>query len=116
MPRMRSLIVGIVAVAALGLTACSANDLEAQDDNSQTLSGSVQTQIDEAVANAMQWSGSTQAVIGVWTGSGDYVRGYASEGASDVDANTLFRGAQVTQPALCALLLDMVDSGELSLD
>lgn len=110
------MLLGALAVLSLTVTGCASNDLVAEDDAVATLPSASQAQIDEAVTTAMELSGSTQAVIGVWTPSGDYVRAYTTQGAPEVDGNALFRGAQTTQPALCALLLDMVDAGELTLD
>lgn len=78
-----------------------------------TLPDASATRIDEAIATAMAQSGSTEAVVGVWGSDGNaYVRGYG-EG---VDANTKIRGAQATQPVMCALLLDLADTGRIDLD
>lgn len=60
----------------------------------------------------MELSGSTEAVVGVWSGDGDYVRGYGD----GIDGSALIRGAQATQPVMCALLLDLVDQGHIDLD
>nr|WP_279550081.1 serine hydrolase [Leucobacter weissii] len=69
--------------------------------------------IDEAIAEAMELSGSTAAVVGVWQGDeAAYVQGFGD----GVTANSAIRSAQATQPAMCALLLDLVDSGQLTLD
>src|SRR5690606_2579219 len=63
--------------------------------------------------SAMEMSGSTSAIVGVWQSEeAAYVQGFG-EG---VDANTKFRGAQATQPVVCAALLDLVAEGELTLD
>lgn len=65
----------------------------------------------------MEYSRSTQAVVGVWSSDGDLVQAFNTEGGdSNFDANALFRGAQTTQPVVCALLLDMVATGEVTLD
>lgn len=114
--RARTATIGAIAALALVLTGCSSHEFEATDDNSQTLTASHRTAIDEAVGNAMQWSRSTQAIVGVWSSAGDYVRGYSADGATEVDGNTVFRATQTMQPVLCALLLDTVDRGVLKLD
>lgn len=78
----------------------------------KTVSAELSEAIDAAIENALTLSGSTEAVIGVWNGeSGAYVRGYG-EG---ITAATSFRGAQSTQPFMCALLLDLANKGEVSL-
>ncbi len=61
----------------------------------------------------MTQSGSTEAIVGVW-GEGDksYVRGYGD----GIGANTKIRGAQATQPVMCALLLDLAATGRIDLD
>ncbi|WP_346058637.1 serine hydrolase domain-containing protein [Leucobacter alluvii] len=70
--------------------------------------------IDDAIASAMQQSGSTEAVVGVWGNDGsEYLRGY---GDSGVDGSVSIRGAQATQPVMCALMLDLVDEGTIDLD
>lgn len=107
----------MVAASALLLTSCTSSDAKPFDDQAETLGAEQSELVSTAVQQAMTLSGSTQAVVGVWTADGELVRAYASEGAEEsFDANALFRGAQTTQPTLCALLLDMVDEGEVSLD
>lgn len=102
--------------AALLTTACTSADFDPIDDNAATLGGDRQTQIETAVTDAMQWSRSTQAAIGVWSADGEYVQAFGAEGEDTIDGNALFRGAQTTQPMLCALLLDLVADGTLELD
>lgn len=63
--------------------------------------------------SAMELSGSTQAVVGVWQKDGSaYVQGFGD----GVSANSQIRAAQAGQPVMCALLLDLVDQGRLKLD
>lgn len=114
--RTRNMFVGIIAASALALTGCTSDKEAPTTAEAATLDATTMSAIDEAVAQAMQWSRSTEAVIGVWTSSGEYVHGFSTDDASDVDANALFRGAQTTQPVMCALLLDLVAEGMLSLD
>lgn len=105
--------VSALTVAALGLTACTSNTPTTSQEDVKTVGAELAGSIDAAVENALALSGSTEAVIGVWNGdSNAYVRGYG-EGVS---AATKFRGAQATQPFECALLLDLVDEGQLKLD
>lgn len=111
--RTRVAALTLATVAALGLTACSGNGAVSSEAESNSVDAGLATRIDEAVASAMQQSGSTEAIVGVWTGSaGEYVHSYG-EGLS---ANALIRGAQATQPVMCALLLELVADGTVSLD
>lgn len=102
----------LAIAATLGLTACSGNGINIGSDAANTVDPGFAETVDGIIANALQQSGSTAAVVGVWTRGGDYVTAYG-EG---VTANSAIRGAQTTQPALCAALLDLVDNGTLSLD
>ena len=62
----------------------------------------------------MELSKSTSAIVGIWDSKGNaYVRGYGDE---SVHADTKIRAAQASQPAMCALLLDLVQDGKVSLD
>lgn len=104
---------GLIAAAALVLTGCTGDVIANGSAETKTVSDASAKRIDAAIEQAMQLSGSTEAVVGVWgTGDKAYVRGYG-EG---VDANTKIRGAQATLPVMCAALLDLVDAGELTLD
>ncbi|MGO3147520.1 MAG: serine hydrolase domain-containing protein [Leucobacter sp.] len=103
----------VLTVAALGLTACTNGDTGSNDTDVKTVSAEVASAVDDALANALTLSGSTEAVIGVWVGDdAAYVRGYGD----GVDGTTTFRAGQSSQPVMCALLLDLVAEGELSLD
>ena len=110
--RTRFAAVALLATAALGLTACTGGPAISASSDVATLDKGLASSIDDAIATAMQQSGSTEAVVGVWSGDNAYVRGYG-EG---VDGNSLIRGAQATQPVLCALLLDYVAEGTIKLD
>ena len=111
--RVRLAAVGTVAVAALGLTACTGGTVTATAGDVNTVSADFAGSIDAAVESAMQLSQSTEAVVGVWSKDGDYVRGFGGE---DVSGSTRFHGTEASQPVVCALLLDSVQRGELDLD
>lgn len=111
--RARVTTVSALAVAALTLTACTGGDGSPEPVDAATLDAGFQTSVDEAVEAAMGQSGSTGAIVGVWDGEeGEYIRGYG-EG---VDGGTQFRGAQATQPVMCALLLNLAADGKIELD
>lgn len=111
--RARLASVGALAVAALGLTACTGGDVLAPSGDVNTVSEGFSGSIDTAIESAMQLSGSTEAVVGVWSKEGEYVRAYGND---EIDGGVRFRGAQATQPVMCALLLDFVESGRVDLD
>lgn len=105
--------ISVLTVVALGLTACTSSNQTTSQEDVKTVSAELAGSIDAAVENALALSGSTEAVIGVWNGeSSAYVRGFGD----GVTAATTFRGAQSTQPFGCALLLDLVDKGQVSLE
>ena len=113
-PRTRLLAAGVLAIAALGLTACTGGGSVTSAADVNTIDSGLAESIDGAVATAMQQSGSTEAVVGVWGSDGtEYLRGYGDNG---VDGATRIRGAQATQPVMCALMLDLVDQGTIDLD
>lgn len=102
----------MLAVVGLTLTGCTSSDAGSGNSDQNTVSAELASAVDAAVENALALSGSTQAVVGVWQGDDKaYVRGYG-EG---VDAGTTFRGAQASQPVMCALLLDLVAKDQLAL-
>lgn len=111
--RARVTTLALLTAASLGLTACTGSGLGLGAAEANSVDAGLAGRIDEAVSSAMTQSGSTAAIVGVWTGSaGDYVRAYG-EG---VAANAAIRGAQATQPVMCALLLELVDDGVVALD
>lgn len=111
--RTRVAAVSLLTATALLLTGCSGNGALASDAEINSVDAALAERIDTAIASAMQQSGSTAAIVGVWTTeAGEYVHGYGD----GVTANSLVRGAQATQPVLCALLLDLVDEGVVALD
>jgi CubicO group peptidase (beta-lactamase class C family) len=111
--RTRIVATALLATAALGLTACTGGDIAAPVGDVDTIDQALASGIDEAIENAMELSGSSQAVVGIWSGEQAYVRGY---GDGDIDGSVKIRGAQATQPVMCALLLDLVDAGQIELD
>lgn len=103
----------MLAVVGLTLTACTNSSSGSGNSDQNSVSPEVSAAVDGAVENALALSGSSEAVIGVWQSDDTaYVRGYG-EGVS---AATTFRGAQASQPVMCALLLDLVAQNKLELD
>ncbi len=101
-------------MAALGLTACTGGGPLSSSGDVNTVEESLAGRIDEAISTAMEQSRSTQAIVGVWgSDDGDYVRAYGSD---EIDGGSLIRGAQATQPVMCALLLELSATSDLDLD
>ncbi|MCW2289569.1 CubicO group peptidase (beta-lactamase class C family) [Leucobacter luti] len=112
--RVRLAVVALTAAAALSLTACSGGGPLSSSGDVNTIDAGLATSIDGAIESALALSGSTEAIVGVWSGDGsEYVRGYGSD---SVDGASRIRGAQATQPVMCALLLDLVEQGRIDLD
>ena len=105
---------GIVVASALALTACTGSGGISGGGNADSLDKSVSGSIDGAIETAMQLSGSTEAIVGVWDGGENaYVHGYGNE---NLDGGSRIRAAQATRPVVCALLLDLVEQGRVTLD
>ncbi|MBK0417548.1 beta-lactamase family protein [Leucobacter sp. CSA1] len=98
----------------MGLTACTGQGSGVGSADVDTVEGAFSEQIDAAVSAAMEQSGSSAAIVGVWTGdAGEYVTAYGDE---SLDANARIRAAQASQPVACALLLDLAAQGSIDLD
>lgn len=111
--RARVAALAAISALALALTACSGAGGLTGDESVNTVDAGLADGIQSAVQNAMALSGSTAAVVGVWQGdSAAYVQGFGD----GVNANAPIRAAQASQPVICALVLDLVESGELTLD
>lgn len=104
--------ISLLAAASLSLTACTSGGFMGGDDEVNTVDAALATSVDEAIASAMQLSGSDAAIVGIWSETGEYVHGYG-EG---IVASSPIRAAQASQPVMCALLLDLVEEGKLELD
>lgn len=112
--RARAATVGLLAVAALGLSACSGSGAGITSAAADSVSDGLSGGIDEAVETAMQLSRSSTAIVGVWSAdSGEYVRSYGDE---ELDPSARIRAGQASQPVVCALVLDLAARGNLDLD
>lgn len=112
--RVRVATISVLAVVTLGLSACSSGGATAPGGDSNTVNGSLASSVDDAIATAMEQSGSTEAIIGLWGNDGsEYIRAYGSD---RISGGSPIRGAQATQPVMCALLMDLVGAGKVDLD
>ena len=110
--RTRIAVVGALAAVALGVSGCTSETAAGGNSDVNSVDAGLAESIDAAMEQALALSGSTEAVVGIWSDSGEYVRGYG-EG---VTASTRFLAAQSAQPVTCAALLDAVSAGDIALD
>ncbi|WP_119696001.1 serine hydrolase domain-containing protein [Microbacterium halotolerans] len=111
----------IAAIVAFGavLTGCSggADVVELPEQASAELPAEMTEQIDAAVTKAMQASGATGGIVGVWAPwGGEYVAGLGStaiEGGEDVTADMTFRIGDVTRAMTCDVLYGLAADGQL---
>lgn len=111
--RIRAAALAAIAVVALGLSACTGGNGPTAVEAANTVSGDVASGIEGAVAEAMELSGSTTAIVGVWQGDdAAYVQAFGD----GVTVNSPIRAGQASQPVVCAALLELVNEGALTLD
>lgn len=117
---------GAAAIAALvafgvALTGCGGTEApELPDQSSADLPSDVVDQVDSAVTSAMQASGSSGALVGIWTPwGGEYVAGLGStavEDGEDVTTDMSFRIGNVTRSMTCDVLYGVAADGRVSVD
>jgi D-alanyl-D-alanine carboxypeptidase len=102
----------VVALAISGCTGSRSVGLELPEQVDAAFPAETQTQLESAVNFAMAATGSTGAVVGVWSPwSGSWVAG-----VGDASADDFFRVSDLSRPMTCDLLYRMVDDGTVSLD
>lgn len=120
--RMRAVVAGAAALA-LVLTGCSSEETfsytpPAQVD--QKLPDDTAAQLQAAVENAMQKTGATGAIVGVWVPwSGTWVTGLGTQSFEDetpVTKDMSFRIADSTRLMTCEVLYALADEGVVELD
>ena len=120
--RGASLLAALVAFG-LVLTGCSAGSsagVTLPDQVEGELPSDTVAQLQGAVEHAMQASGSTGAIAGVWVPwSGTWVAGLGTTGPESDEAVTTdmsFRVAEVTRAMTCDLLYELADRNVVDLD
>lgn len=120
--RMRAVVAGAAALA-LVLTGCSSAENfsytpPAQVD--QKLPDDTTSQLQAAVENAMQKTGATGAIVGVWVPwSGTWVTGLGTQSVEDqtpVTKDMSFRIGDTTRLMTCEVLYALADEGVVELD
>ncbi|MDX2376123.1 beta-lactamase family protein [Microbacterium sp. LRZ72] len=112
---------GGLAGMGLMLTACSPEvtlDVDVPEQAEQALPDDMSEELDEAVRTAMEATGSSGAIAGVWAPwSGSWVEGFGTDATgADVTSDMTFRIADVTRLMTCDLLYTVAGEGELALD
>lgn len=109
--RLRTATIAFAAASALVVTGCTNTDDVQEDSAQNSVSTELAAGIDAAITAALDYSTATAAIVGVWSSGGDYVTAYGDEAT----VVSQFRGAQATQPVMCALLLDLAADGTVPL-
>jgi D-alanyl-D-alanine carboxypeptidase len=120
--RGRRALAGVALVLVATLTACSAPtpvdiDVPAQVD--RPLPDDTVAQLQASVERTMAAVGASGAIVGVWAPwSGTWVTGLGTQtpGGDPVEADMVFRGADVTRAMTCDVFFQAVDEGALEAD
>lgn len=108
--------VATLAAAALVLTGCTSSGTQVPTEAGKPMSEKTNTAIQKVIDSAMELSGSSQALVGIWAPwEGDFVTGISTDGA-ELSAGTQYRAAQSSQAVICAALLNLAKSGTISLN
>lgn len=102
----------LLTTVSLALTGCTDTVFGGGGGEVDSVDEQLSSRIDEAVESAMELAGANTAIVGVWSSAGEYVHAYG-EG---VTPNSPIRAAQASQPVMCALLLELVEDGTVTLN
>ena len=122
--RRLSAVVGGALALVLALTGCTNStpefSYEPPKQADAKLPGDVTEKLQGAVQQAMDATGATGAIVGVWVPwSGEWVTGLGTqsgEGSDKVTAEMSFRIGDVTRMMTCDVLYAMADEGKIGLD
>lgn len=114
-------ITGIV-VSALALVACAPDrhvEIDTPAQAEASLPDETVQQLTDAVTHAMQTTGSSGAIVGVWAPwSGSWVAGLGTQrpdGGGSVSPAMTFRAGKVTRPMICDVLYQVAAEGAVEL-
>lgn len=106
----------LLSISTLALTACTSGGSQVETQAGKPMPEAVSAAIEEVVTTALEQTGSTQAMVGIWAPwAGDFVQGVTTDG-SQLGVDTQFWAGQSSQAVICAALLDAVNSGEIELN
>lgn len=119
----RLLVWGTVVGLLAGLTGCSGapeQEVPAQPKPESALPADIGARLDDALANAVTWSGATGAIAGVWApwaGTWEAATGTAAKGDGPAMSTSMhFRIGTNTKAMTCTVLLELVDKKVVRLD
>ncbi|GAA1466749.1 serine hydrolase domain-containing protein [Microbacterium thalassium] len=114
--------VAAVVALALGLSACSGEPtvpIDVPEQVTGDLPEETRTQLESAVTAAMEATGSTGAIVGVWAPwSGSWVAGLGTvttDGPA-VDPDMSFKAGRITRAMTCDVLYQLAEEGTVRLD
>ncbi|WP_194411956.1 serine hydrolase domain-containing protein [Microbacterium cremeum] len=119
--RVSAAVAGAVA-SLLALSACSADthvDIDVPPQSEVQLPDETVQRLQDAVTHAMEATGSSGAIVGVWAPwSGSWVTGIGTQrpdGGGDVTADMQFRAGKVTRAMTCDVLYGVAAAGHVKL-
>lgn len=122
-PRRRFAATVIAVLAAVGLVGCAADDgpaVEVPAPVDRAFPDETATQLQDAVTHAMQASGASGAVVGVWAPwSGAWTAGIGTQdvgGGEEISTETRIHAVRLSRPMICDVLYALVDEGRVALD
>lgn len=120
--RASAVVAGAVA-ALLALSACSPDrhvEIDVPPQAEASFPDDMVQQLQGAVTHAMEATGSSGAVVGVWAPwSGSWVTGLGTQrpdGGGDVTADMQFRAGKITRAMICDVLYGVAAAGTVKLD
>lgn len=120
--RVSAVIAGAVT-ALLFLSACSPDrhvEIDAPPQAEASFPDDMVQQLQGAVTHAMEATGSSGAIVGVWAPwSGSWVTGVGTQrpdGGGDVTADMQFRAGKITRAMICDVLYQVAADGTVKLD
>ncbi|TFC91558.1 serine hydrolase [Cryobacterium sp. TMT3-29-2] len=114
----RRLLVALGVAAAMVLSGCTAGP-ERADPNDAPIAADIAGRLDSAVGEAMALSGSSGALVGVWSAAGNWTVAPGTTeigGSAPMSSGMHFRIGTNTTAMTCTVLLRLVDKGKVSLD
>lgn len=119
---LRRGVAAVVAVLALGLSACSPQSealAELPEQVTADFSSETTQEMEDAVARAAAAAGASGAIVGVWAPwSGQWVTAIGTQepgGGGEVTTDLLFPAGRMTRAMTCDALYSLADAGVVSL-
>ena len=114
----RRALLALALAASVVLSGCTAGPSR-DEQNSAPIAAATAGQLDAAVAEAMTLSGSSGALVGVWSAAGEWTAALGTTeigGSAPMSSGMHFRIGTNTTAMTCTVLLRLVDKGTVELD